>query len=130
MELVNRMSRVLSHPASMERRRAPRRRRSARARSRRGGFGRRADVLRLVRQGRRRSESLHQYGSATGRPKSPHYSDQVPLFVAHQLKPVWLDESEIARISSASTGPEKNSTPRRGSLAARAPTEDLPCRSP
>ena len=42
-----------------------------------------------------RSESLHQYGSATGRPKSPHYADQVPLFVAHQLKPVWLDESAI-----------------------------------
>jgi penicillin amidase/acyl-homoserine-lactone acylase len=42
-----------------------------------------------------RSESLHQYGSATSRPKSPHYADQVPLFVAHQLKPVWLDESEI-----------------------------------
>jgi penicillin amidase/acyl-homoserine-lactone acylase len=42
-----------------------------------------------------RSESLHQYGSATSRPKSPHYADQVPLFVTHQLKPVWMQESEI-----------------------------------
>ncbi len=42
-----------------------------------------------------RSQSLHQYGSATSRPKSPHYADQVPLFVTHQLKPVYLDESEI-----------------------------------
>jgi acyl-homoserine lactone acylase PvdQ len=42
-----------------------------------------------------RSQSLHQYGSATSRPKSPHYADQVPLFVVHQLKPVWMDESEI-----------------------------------
>jgi penicillin amidase/acyl-homoserine-lactone acylase len=42
-----------------------------------------------------RSESLHQYGSATSRPASPHYADQVPLFVAHQPKPVWLDEAEI-----------------------------------
>jgi len=41
------------------------------------------------------SQSLHQYGSATSRPKSPHYADQLPLFVAHQLKPVWMDESEI-----------------------------------
>ncbi len=42
-----------------------------------------------------RSRSLHQYGSATSRPKSPHYADQVPLFVTHQLKPVWMDEAEI-----------------------------------
>jgi acyl-homoserine-lactone acylase len=41
------------------------------------------------------SRSLHQYGSATSRPKSPHYADQVPLFVAHRTKPVWLDESDI-----------------------------------
>ena len=42
-----------------------------------------------------RSQSLHQYGSATSLPASPHYADQVPLFVTHQLKPVYLDESEI-----------------------------------
>jgi penicillin amidase/acyl-homoserine-lactone acylase len=42
-----------------------------------------------------RSRSLHQYGSATSRPKSPHYADQVPLFVAHQTKPVWTTEAEI-----------------------------------
>jgi len=41
------------------------------------------------------SESLHQYGSATGRPASPHYADQAPLFAAHHLKPVWMDEAEI-----------------------------------
>lgn len=42
-----------------------------------------------------RSESLHQYGSATGRPASPHYADQAPLFAAHRLKPAWMDEAEI-----------------------------------
>lgn len=42
-----------------------------------------------------RSRSLHQYGSATSRPKSPHYADQVPLFVAHETKPVWTTEAEI-----------------------------------
>jgi acyl-homoserine-lactone acylase len=42
-----------------------------------------------------RSESIHQYGSATGRPDSPHYADQAPLFAAHRTVPVWLDEEEI-----------------------------------
>ena len=28
------------------------------------------------------SESIHQFGSATARPDSPHYADQAPLFVA------------------------------------------------
>jgi penicillin amidase/acyl-homoserine-lactone acylase len=41
------------------------------------------------------SRSLHQYGSATSRPKSPHYADQVPLFVSHETKPVWFDEAAI-----------------------------------
>lgn len=41
------------------------------------------------------SESLHQFGSATLDPASPHYADQAPLFARRQLKPVWLDEAEI-----------------------------------
>lgn len=42
-----------------------------------------------------RSESLHQYGSATGRPDSPHYADQARLFAAQRLRPVWLDEADV-----------------------------------
>jgi penicillin amidase/acyl-homoserine-lactone acylase len=42
-----------------------------------------------------RSRSIHQYGSATDDPSSPHYADQAPLFAARTLKPVWLDEAEI-----------------------------------
>lgn len=42
-----------------------------------------------------RSESIHQYGSATLDETSPHYADQAPLFVERQLRPVWLDEAEI-----------------------------------
>jgi penicillin amidase/acyl-homoserine-lactone acylase len=42
-----------------------------------------------------RSQSLHQYGSALGRPASPHHADQAPLFAAHERKPVWMDETEI-----------------------------------
>jgi acyl-homoserine-lactone acylase len=35
-----------------------------------------------------RSQSIQPYGAATTRPKSPHYADQAPLFVRHELKPV------------------------------------------
>ncbi len=41
------------------------------------------------------SQSIHQYGSATSRPESPHYADQAPLFANRQLKPVWITEEEI-----------------------------------
>jgi penicillin amidase/acyl-homoserine-lactone acylase len=40
-------------------------------------------------------EVLHQYGSATGRPASPHYADQAPLFAAHRMRPLWMDEAAI-----------------------------------
>jgi penicillin amidase/acyl-homoserine-lactone acylase len=41
------------------------------------------------------SRSIHQYGTATLDEASPHFADQAPLFVGRQLKPVWLDESDI-----------------------------------
>lgn len=41
------------------------------------------------------SESIHQFGSATARPDSPHYADQAPLFVERQLKPVWFTEADV-----------------------------------
>jgi penicillin amidase/acyl-homoserine-lactone acylase len=46
-------------------------------------------------QGAVRSRSIHQYGSGTTRPASPHFADQAPLFARHGLKPVWLDEADI-----------------------------------
>lgn len=46
-------------------------------------------------EGRVSSQSIHQYGSATIRPDSPHYADQAQLFVRRELKPVWLDEADI-----------------------------------
>jgi acyl-homoserine-lactone acylase len=39
--------------------------------------------------------SVHQFGSATLHPESPHYADQSPLMAAGKLKPVWFDEADI-----------------------------------
>lgn len=41
------------------------------------------------------SRSIHQFGSATLDESSPHYDDQAELFVRRELKPVWMDESDI-----------------------------------
>lgn len=42
------------------------------------------------------SESLHQYGSAMGRPDSEHYADQARLFAERgRTKPVWTSEAAI-----------------------------------
>ena len=42
-----------------------------------------------------RSESIQPFGSTTTRPTSPHYNDQAPLFVRHQLKPVLFDPAAL-----------------------------------
>lgn len=49
------------------------------------------------RAGHVRSQSIQPFGAATTRPDSPHYADQAPLFVRHQLKPVWFDPAELQR---------------------------------
>lgn len=46
-------------------------------------------------QGKVHSRSIHQFGSATLDENSPHFADQMDLFVKCELKPVWMDESEI-----------------------------------
>ena len=48
-----------------------------------------------TRDGKLRSESIQPFGSATTRPDSPHYNDQAPLFVRHQLKPVLFDPAAL-----------------------------------
>lgn len=42
-----------------------------------------------------RSESIHQFGSATRDESSPHFADQAEVFVEPGLKPVWMDEESI-----------------------------------
>jgi acyl-homoserine-lactone acylase len=51
-------------------------------------------LVRWDKQGRVLSESIQPYGAATNRPDSPHYTDQMKLFVAGKYKPVhfeWAD---------------------------------------
>jgi acyl-homoserine-lactone acylase len=46
------------------------------------------------------SESIQPYGAATSRPESPHYTDQMKLFVAGKFKPVhfeWADAVKHAK---------------------------------
>ena len=47
------------------------------------------------KEGRVHSRSIHQFGSATLDPASPHYADQAPLFARTALKPLWLDEADL-----------------------------------
>jgi len=47
------------------------------------------------KDGRVRSQSIHQYGAATLDPASPHYADQAPLFVNEQWKPTLLTEADV-----------------------------------
>lgn len=47
-------------------------------------------------QGKLSSESVHQFGSATLDKTSPHYTDQSPLFVGMQTKPVWFEAADLA----------------------------------
>lgn len=46
--------------------------------------------------GKLRSESIHQFGSATLDAASPHYADQTPLFVQMKTKPVLFEEADLA----------------------------------
>lgn len=47
--------------------------------------------------GQVRSQSIHQFGTATVRTASPHYADQSPLFARQQWKPVWFDPEDLDR---------------------------------
>jgi len=46
--------------------------------------------------GRLSSESIHQFGSATLSQDSRHYSDQSPMFVAMEAKPVLFTQAQLA----------------------------------
>ncbi|MEY3634585.1 MAG: hypothetical protein RLZZ61_995 [Pseudomonadota bacterium] len=57
-------------------------------------------LMRWDKDGKVQSESIQPYGSATTRPESPHYTDQMKLFVAGRYKPVhfeWADAVKNAK---------------------------------
>jgi len=47
------------------------------------------------REGRVSSRSINPYGTAVRDARSPHYTDQAPLFAAGRLRPVWMDEAAV-----------------------------------
>ena len=47
------------------------------------------------KDGKVSSRSVHQYGAATMKKNSPHYSDQSLLFANRQLKDVWFEKTDI-----------------------------------
>jgi acyl-homoserine-lactone acylase len=47
------------------------------------------------------SQSIQPYGAATNRAASPHYTDQMALFVAHKFKPVHFEWSDAIAAAKA-----------------------------
>ena len=52
------------------------------------------------KEGRVASQSVQPYGAATSRPESPHYTDQMKLFVEHRFKPVHFERDDLARYAT------------------------------
>ncbi|MEP2380752.1 penicillin acylase family protein, partial [Parasphingorhabdus sp.] len=50
-----------------------------------------------ARDGAVTSRSIQPFGAATTRPDSPHYTDQMQLFVDHKLKTVYFDPAELEK---------------------------------
>jgi acyl-homoserine-lactone acylase len=48
-----------------------------------------------AKDGKVHSRSIQPFGAATTRPDSPHYTDQMQLFVDKKLKPVWFDPKDL-----------------------------------
>ncbi len=47
--------------------------------------------------GKVNSQSIQPYGAATTRPESPHYTDQMALFLKRQYKPVHFDRADLLK---------------------------------
>ena len=45
--------------------------------------------------GKQSAETIHNFGAASSRPKSPHYADQSPLYAAEQMRPVALTRDDV-----------------------------------
>jgi acyl-homoserine-lactone acylase len=54
-------------------------------------------AIRWDKAGRVISESIQPYGAATNRPKSPHYTDQMALFLEGKYKPVYFEWADAVK---------------------------------
>ncbi|MBK6708382.1 MAG: acylase [Sphingomonadales bacterium] len=54
-------------------------------------------LVRWDKAGKVISESIQPYGAATNRPDSPHYTDQMKLYVAGKFKPVHFEWADAVR---------------------------------
>jgi acyl-homoserine-lactone acylase len=52
--------------------------------------------VRFVKGGLPKIETMNMYG-ASANPESPHFDDQVPLYLKQQTKPMTLDKAEVLR---------------------------------
>ena len=71
------------------------------------------------RDGKVSSQSVHQYGSATLDPDSPHYADQARLFVKRHLKPVWMSEAQIRANLAKEYRPGEKRVSRKAETAVK-----------
>ena len=55
------------------------------------------------KDGKQSVESIHQFGSATLDQSSPHYGDQMPLYVAEKTKQTYFDSASLAAAVEANT---------------------------
>jgi acyl-homoserine-lactone acylase len=54
-------------------------------------------LTRWDKQGQVTSQSIQPYGSATTRPNSKHYTDQMPIFAKQQFKTVYFEWADAVR---------------------------------
>jgi acyl-homoserine-lactone acylase len=54
-------------------------------------------AIRWDKNGKVLSESIQPYGAATNRPESPHYTDQMKLFVEGRYKPVYFEWADAVK---------------------------------
>lgn len=57
------------------------------------------------KDGKQTVESIHQYGSATLDQSSPHFGDQMPLYVEEKLKETYFDRASLERNTEKSYQP-------------------------
>jgi acyl-homoserine-lactone acylase len=62
-------------------------------------------LVRWDAQGAVQALSVHQFGSATLDAGSPHYNDQSPLYVRHELKQAWFAEADVRAHASRTYRP-------------------------